>query len=103
MESAMKEHFHGPQKWALVVISGGAACALPFVNNSEQPPAVRQQSPAGTSSSLNSATDVDRSMSALPSPQFPEWANADRSPFDDLVGFKAREPAPVELAEPLPL
>ena len=99
----MKERSYGPQKWALVVISGGAACALPFVNTNEPSTSELHQSHARAALSANDAADVDHMTLAVPPPQLPEWANADRSPFDDLVGVKAREPAPVALAKPLPL
>jgi hypothetical protein len=106
MESAMKENVLGPRQWAFVVITGGAACALPFLQTDNSPtkidsaPTSSQQdallvdryAPAG--SPLRSGPPIAAGAAADPAVPLsvPEWANANRSPFDDLVGNTAVAP-----------
>jgi len=110
----MKENILGPRQWAFVVMAGGAACALPFLQTDNAP--TRTDS-ASTSSQQDgsfggsplASVSISERVPSLPEPyspehrltgqpssvqRLPEWANADRSPFDDLVGNTAAKPAP---------
>lgn len=103
----MKENVFGPRQWAFVVITGGAACALPFVqtDNASTP----ADNALTQTDSLLTPTDTPLTSSqhdlvpGLPSPRLPEWANADRSPFDELVGVTAAKPKAPAPTEPLPM
>ena len=107
----MKENLLGPHKWALVVISGGAACALPFIHRDDPAGQSQIQSqsepiyePGGAGIAHTPAggpSTLDRIVSTQPTQQLPEWANTDRSPFDDLVGITAT-PSPPKLPESPP-
>lgn len=110
----MKENFFGPRQWAFVVITGGAACALPFVQTDKaSTPADKALTQTDslltpidtslTSSQHGSSLEGGGIVPALPSPRLPEWANADRSPFDELVGVTAAKPKAAAATEPLPM
>ncbi|MGN6133631.1 MAG: hypothetical protein ACTHOU_03980, partial [Aureliella sp.] len=97
----MKESSLGPRKWAFVVISGGAACSLLFLHPDDSVAPARPQGqlnsgPPGTAPTSAAAPHPGAATDALglplPTQQLPSWANADRSPFDDLVGVTAAKP-----------
>lgn len=130
----MKESILGPRQWAFVVITGGAACALPFVHSDNSPtsidsPLTRTDSgPTPTDSALTSSPQgsapgdrfaLESSGAAggalvvpgsiadiaphLSHQRLPEWANADRSPFDELVGVTASKPQTEPPSEQVPM
>lgn len=87
MESAMKESSLSPRQWAFVVVTGGAACALPFVQSTKKSDEMvvdyRSASDFGSQTSEDPITLADI---APPEPEkrLPEWAS-NQSPFDDLA------------------
>ncbi len=108
----MKENSLGPRQWAFVVITGGAACALPFVNLSNGQNKVVDSSTTDVETNLTS--ELPPATVSIPSPKrssyqdselnptLPGWTNDFLSPFDDLVRAKAPEvkPVPVDATEP---
>jgi len=107
----MKESRLGPRQWAFVVLAGGAACALPFIR--KQPDAAqgasdalaqptprpaspeipRLSGPVVASDNTSVPSRISAAGETLTPPAtvetLPDWANAQRSPFDELLGSKA--------------
>lgn len=124
----MKENILGPRQWAFVVITGGAACALPFLQTDNAPTRTDSTSTSSQQDALHggpraaptSLSDVVPPLAEqyLPDPysaqyrlpgqrppvqHLPEWAKTDRSPFDDIVGntLAKPEPAPPQAQVPM--
>lgn len=116
----MKETLLTPRQWAFVVITGGAVCALPFMQSGGQrerpgqeatldgsttlPVAALHASPSDALLLQTNGSTVNP-VDILPSGSqgLPQWASDSRSPFDELVGQKAAPPAIAPPSDTLPL